>query len=314
MAEATADWAPVGDLLATQISAESECTSATALPTSIGAWLTKANEKVASSFWVGGSAGVIGGIAAVSRDSMSSSETPSTEPDPQVTWTFDPAFKAWSNVFALTATPLGSSVTATTPGMLRAADASYAWTLPLSVGGLITTVGRAPSTSTSSAYFAAPVTMLRASIRVVDVPMRRYCDAGFGSVDTAGSSSWAAASVSDPYVAERPSGAQTAVSRVVKESAGKSHRSAAAVTRRARACAAIERTGSHSERTEDDPPVDCAVPRSWRASSSGASTSTRRASISSATMIASAVVTPCPTSARGTRKTIRFSGVTSRTN
>ena len=58
---ATADWAPVGDLLATQTVAESDCTSATALPTSIGAWLTNANEKVASSFWVSGGAGVIGG-------------------------------------------------------------------------------------------------------------------------------------------------------------------------------------------------------------------------------------------------------------
>ena len=244
---------------------------------------------------------------------MSSSETPSTVPDPQVTSTADLAFNAWWNVFALTATPVGSSVTATTPDMFRASDASYDCTLPLSVGGLMTTVGRASGTSTSSAYFAAPVTMLRASIRGVAVPMSLYSDAGFGSVDTAGWSTWAAASVSDPYVAERPSGAQTAVSRVVRESADTFHRSAAAVTSRARASAAIERTGSHSERTEDDPPVDCAVPRSWRASSSGASTSTRRASISSAMMIASAVVMPCPTSARGTRKTIRFSGVTSRT-
>ena len=53
--------------------------------------------------------------------------------------------------------------------------------------------------------------------------------------------------------------------------------------RRARASAAIERTGSHSERTEEDPPVDWAVPRSCRASSNGTSTSVRRASISSAT-------------------------------
>src|SRR6185437_12074271 len=148
---------------------------------------------------------------------------------------------AWSNVVALTATPLGSSVTATTPGILRAADASYDFTLPLSVGGLITTVGTAPETSTSSAYFAAPVTMLRASIRGVEVPMRRYSDDGFGSVGTAGSSTWAAASVSDPYEAERPSGAQTAVSRVVREFAGKSHRFAAAMMSRARASAAIER-------------------------------------------------------------------------
>ena len=48
---------------------------------------------------------------------MFASETPSTVPEPQVTSTADPAFKAWSNVFAVTATPLGSSVTATTPGI-----------------------------------------------------------------------------------------------------------------------------------------------------------------------------------------------------
>src|SRR5688500_19506249 len=81
--------------------------------------------------------------------------------------------------------------------------------------------------------------------------------------------------VSEPYVAERPSGAQTAMSRVLKELAGKSHRSAAAVASRARASAAIERTGSHSARTEDDPPVDCAGPRSWRAASNGDRKSTR---------------------------------------
>ena len=185
--------------------------------------------------------------------------------------------------------------------------------MPLSVGGLITTVGRAPGTSRSSAYFAAPVTMLRASILVVAVPMRRYSDADFGSVDTAGTVTLAAASVSDPYVAERPSGAQTLVSRVVRSRAGRFHFSAAAVTSRARASAAIERTGSHSERTEDEPPVDCAVPMSCRASSNGASTSTRRASISSAITMASAVVMPCPTSARGTRKTTRLSTVTSST-
>src|SRR5215213_6376751 len=170
-------------------------------------------------------------MAAASRPWTSASESPSTDPEPHVTSTADFAFKAWSNVFALTATPLGSSVTATTPGIWTAADASYDFTLPLIVGGLITTVGKASGTSISSAYFAAPVTMLRASMRVVAVPMRRYCEEDFGSVDTAGRSTLAAASVSDPYVAERPSGAQTAVSRVVKVRAGKSHRSAAAVIR-----------------------------------------------------------------------------------
>src|SRR4029453_9214961 len=231
-------------------------------------------------------------MAAASRPWTSASESPSTDPDPHVTSTADFAFKAWSNVFALTATPVGSSGTTTTPGIWGAADASYALTLPLIVGGLTTTVGRASGTSMSSAYFAAPVTMLRASIRGVEVPMRRYSDEGFGSVDTAGWSTLAAASVSDPYVAVRPSGAHTAVSRVVRELAGKSHCFAAAVTSRARASAAIARTGSHNERTEDDPPVDCAVPMSWRASSKGTSTSARRASISSATTMANAVVMP----------------------
>ena len=157
--------------------------------------------------------------------------------------------------------------------------------MPLSVGGLITTVGSAPG-HRHRRELCPPVTMLRASTRGVDLPMRRYSEEGFGSLDTAGTTTSAAASVSDPYVAERPSGAHTAVFRVLKELAGKPHRFAAAVTSRARASAAIERTGSHSARTDDDPPVDCAVPRSWRASSNGTSTSTRRASISSATTIA----------------------------
>src|SRR3954467_11188684 len=124
MALAIADWAPVGDLLGTQISAESDLTSATALPTSIGAWLTNAKSKVASSRWVSGGAGVIGWIAAVSRDSISVSETPSTVPDPHFTVTAAFAFKALSNVLAVTATPLGSLVTATTPAIFRASDAS----------------------------------------------------------------------------------------------------------------------------------------------------------------------------------------------
>src|SRR4029450_8956615 len=204
IALATADWAPVGDLLATQTSADPDWTSATALPTSIGAWLTNANEKVASTRWVGGGAGVIGWIAAASRALMSASETPSTVPEPQVTLTADRAFNAWSKVFAVTATPLGSSVTATTPGMSRAADASQDFTLHLSVGGLMTTVGKAPGTSTSRAYFAVPVTMLRPSIRVVALPMMRYSDEDFGSVDTAGTDTSEAASVRDPYVADRP--------------------------------------------------------------------------------------------------------------
>src|SRR5215212_920738 len=137
-------------------------------------------------------------MAAASRPWTSASESPSTDPEPHVTSTADFAFRAWSNVFALTATPVGSSVIATTPGIWRAADASYAFTVPLSVGGLITTVGAAPGTSTSSVNFAVPVTMLRASIRGVAVPIRRYSDDGFGLVETAGASTSAAAAVSDP--------------------------------------------------------------------------------------------------------------------
>src|SRR5947207_1374291 len=120
--------------------------------------------------------------------------------------------------------------------------------------------------------------MSSASTRPVGWPTSVYAVADFGSDDTAGTSTCEAAAVSDPYVAERPSGAHTAGSWVLSVLAGTFHCCAAAVTRRARAAAASWRTGSHRLRTEVEPPVDCAVPRSCRALDSGTSTSARRAS------------------------------------
>lgn len=119
-----------------------------------------------------------------------------------------------------------------------------------------TTVGFAPATARSPAYLALPVTMSRASIRVVGRPITRCWAAGSGLLDTAGRRIWAALAVREPKVAERPSGATTLVSRVRRERGGRRHRLAAAVTSLARAAAAGSRAGPYSELTEFEPPVN----------------------------------------------------------
>lgn len=154
--------------------------------------------------------------------------------------------------------------------------------------------------------------MSRASIRPVGRPITLCLDAGLGLLDTSGRWIRAAAAVSDPKVAVRPSGATTIVSRVRRLRAGRCQRRAAAVTSRARAVAASARAGPYRERTELEPPVY------WfplvRASARGMSTSTSRASSSSAIIMATAVVMPCPTSTRGSRRTTLLAAVTSRTS
>src|SRR4051812_34608118 len=102
----------------------------------------------------------------------------------------------------------------TTPGIARAALASKVRTEPPIVGGRATTVGTA-ATGRSSAYFALPVTMSRASNRVVGVPMRVNCDGDFGVPGIAGVVTLAASTDNEPYVATRPSRATTLESRVV---------------------------------------------------------------------------------------------------
>src|ERR1700751_5635932 len=150
--------------------------------------------------------------------------------------------------------PLGICAMPSTPGIPRAVVASYETTDPPIVGGRATTVGAA-ATGRSSAYFAAPVTMARASNRVVGCPMIVNALGSFGAGDTAGTVTCAAAAESDPYDALRPSRVNTVESRVVGVEASPGNRFAAAVTRRARAAAATVRIGAYSACTEFDPPV-----------------------------------------------------------
>ncbi len=295
-----------------QISARPARTSATAVSTSIGAWLTKANSNSPSVCADPRGAGPRRGTAARSRERISASDSDASGPGAQVIRRASRALKAWWKESATTATPPATLTTAWTPGITRAARSSTETTVPPSVGGRATTVGFAPATVRSPAYVALPVTMSRASIRVVGRPITRCRDAGFGRLDTEGRWIPAALAVREPKVAERPSGAITRVSRVRRDRAGTCHRFAAAVTSLARAMAASCRAGPYSELTEFEPPVY------WfplvRASASGMSTSTSRASSSSAIIMATAVVTPCPTSTRGSRTTTLLAVVISRTN
>ena len=112
----------------------------------------------------------------------------------------------------------------------------------------------------------------------------------------------------------RPSGATTVVSRATRSRGAARQRWAAAVTSRARAPAAAARSGPYRAWIVLDPPVSWLNSSSGRASSRTTSTSASRASISSATTWATAVVMPCPTSARGSRTTTRSAAVTSITS
>lgn len=154
--------------------------------------------------------------------------------------------------------------------------------------------------------------MSRASILVVGFPITRCRAAGLGLLDTSGTRIRAALAVREPKVAVRPSGATTRVFQVRRVCAGSRRRRAAAVTSRARAVAASRLAGPYSELTELEPPVYWLPLR--RASASGIRTSARRASSSSAVIIATAVVMPWPTSTRGSRTTTWLAAVTSRTS
>jgi hypothetical protein len=91
---------------------------------------------------------------------------------------------------------------------------------------------------------ALPVTRARASIRVVGRPMIRCRAAALGVLGTAGVRTRAAAMLSSPKLAFRPSGAITIVALVRRLFAGSFHCRAAAVINLARAVAASARAGS----------------------------------------------------------------------
>jgi hypothetical protein len=84
-----------------------------------------------------------------------------------------------------------------TPGMVRAAESSTVSNDPPIVGARATTVGAA-GMARSSAYLALPVTMSRASRRVVGRPIRVNLLGSFGAPETAGTATFAAAADNDP--------------------------------------------------------------------------------------------------------------------
>ena len=190
--------ATIGLLDENQISARSARTSATQLSTSIGAWGTKAKSKVRSTVKAPRGGAANGASLAVRRDRMSASDRLTLGPGFHVMRSASRAFSAWSKVWATTATPVGIEVTATTPGMALAAASSTVATVPLIVGGRATTQGSAPGTARSCVYFARPVTMSRASMRVVGRPMSSKSSASLGTGSTAGTRTWAAAVDSSP--------------------------------------------------------------------------------------------------------------------
>ena len=123
---------------------------------------------------------------------------PASGPGFHVTTRASWAFSASSKVAALTATPVGMVAMATTPGMLRAALVVDGRHGPLERRRAGHDGRHRPGTSRSSVNFARPVTMSRASMRVVGLPMTLN-DAGFfGVVGTAGTSTAAASADSDP--------------------------------------------------------------------------------------------------------------------
>jgi hypothetical protein len=91
----------------------------------------------------------------------------------------------WPKVLARTAMPVSTCATCVTPGI--ASTAALFLTdlgVPLSVGGRHTIVGSASGTSRSIANFFLPVTMSRASTRLVGLPITSNCLAGLRSTLT----------------------------------------------------------------------------------------------------------------------------------
>jgi hypothetical protein len=190
------------------------------------------------------------------------------------------------------------TATSVMPGIARtSAVLSTPSARPLIVGGLQTIVGSAPGTSRSMANFLVPVTMSRASIRRWSVPTIECCV--FRRGVTATDLVTAAFSASDPNVAVRPSAVVNTPSRRRRSHVDTLSSSAAACISRPRAVAAAMRTGVKMECMVFEPPVNWLNRSSGRASASVTVTLSSGTSISSAMVIATAVVMPWPTSARG---------------
>jgi hypothetical protein len=181
---------------------------------------------------------------------------------------------------------------------------------PLIVGGRQTIVGLAPATSRSIANRLRPVTMSRASTRRWGVPTTRNCERGLSWTFTLTLCDTAASSLSAPNEMVRPPVAVITPSRIVSADGTTSSCLAAASSSRPRAIAAATRTGVKIECIVFDPPVIWFQISSGRASASVTFTRDTGTSISSAIVIATAVVMPWPTSARGIANETVPSGLT----
>jgi hypothetical protein len=105
----------------------------------------------------------------------------------------------------------------------------------------------------------------------------------------------------------RPSGANTTPATTHKVEADRPHCCAAALISRARAAAAISGIAAAKDRMVEDPPVIWLKTSSGRASADVTSTELIATSISSATIIPTAVAMPVPVSRRGrSRRTLPF--------
>jgi hypothetical protein len=169
----------------------------------------------------------------------------------------------------------------------------------LIVGERHNIVGSAPGTSMSIANRFAPVTISSASILGCGLPTRLNCDRGFRRAWTIVVFDTAPRLASSPNVADRPSGAVITPSLIVRSEAACPRTYAAVFASCPRAVAAAVRTGVKIECIEFDPPVSWFHTSSGRASAKVTLTLSSGMPISSAIVIATAVVIPCPTSARG---------------
>lgn len=107
IAEAMLSRASIGVWEENQISARSARTSATAVSTSIGAWLTKANSNSPSTCADPRGGAPTEGTAARNRDRMAASDNDASGPGRQVMRRASRALKAWWKDSATTATPCG---------------------------------------------------------------------------------------------------------------------------------------------------------------------------------------------------------------
>ena len=114
-----------------------------------------------------------------------SSDSLSLGPGPQSTWRALTASMHWPNVSPRTAMPLAMGTTSVMPGIaLTASRLLTLPTLPLIVGGRQTMQGLASGTWRSWVNCLRPVTMSRASTRLVGFPTRVKADSALSSTST----------------------------------------------------------------------------------------------------------------------------------